>query len=96
MCSTGYNLEEIPKVTQDNLDFDRYEHYEALFDPSWVDPVGPRRKFKVQHKPKVTQAQIIARLADDLTDVELGFQTSYQLSKTILCYRVSSLSSLIS
>jgi RIO kinase 1 len=66
---------------KDDAYIDRYEYFEALFDPSWVDPIGQQRKRKTNHKPKRTRSQIVADLADDTTDVELGFNTTYQPSR---------------
>ena len=60
-------------MVQDDVTIDKYELYEALFDPAWAEPHGRQRK-KVNHQPKRSQAQILAELTDDLSDVDLGFQ----------------------
>jgi RIO kinase 1 len=59
---------------------DRYDSYEERYDPDWQAPVA-RSRFKANHKPKKSQQQILAELTDDLSDVELGFETTYQPSR---------------
>ena len=67
-------------MTQEDVYLDDYEYYEALFDPSWENPNG-RRKPKDRHVPKKTQTQVITGLTDDLSDVDLGFSTTYRPSR---------------
>jgi RIO kinase 1 len=59
---------------------DRYERYEELYDPAAAAAAGRNAVRKGMHKPKKAQAQILAELTDDLSDVELGFQTTYSPS----------------
>jgi RIO kinase 1 len=66
---------------EDNSSIDKYELYEALFDPAWPDPRGWQRKRKANHKPKKSNRQILAGLTDDLSDVNLGFDTTYRPSR---------------
>ena len=68
-------------MVQDEVTIDKYELYEALFDPEWGELVEPQRKRKANHKPKKSHGEILAELADDLSDVELGFNTTYRPSK---------------
>jgi RIO kinase 1 len=66
-----------PTVTNNNIYSDKYEHYEELFNPLNTDrQARRRRKPKVNHKPKKSQKQIIAEVADT-TGVEGGFNTTY-------------------
>lgn len=67
-------------MVQDDLTIEKYELYEALFDPAWAESPRRQRK-KGNHKPKKPQAQILAELTDDLSDVELGFHTTYRPSR---------------
>lgn len=62
------------------LYLDKYEYYEELYDPDWQAPVS-RSRVKANHKPKKLQAEILAELTDDLSDVELGFETTYRPSR---------------
>jgi RIO kinase 1 len=59
---------------------DKYEYYEELYDPDWQAPVA-RSRIKANHKPKKPQDQILAELTDDLSDVELSFETTYRPSR---------------
>jgi len=57
---------------------DKYESYEALFDPMRNDRQARRkRKPKVKHTPKKSQHEIVAELAQT-TGLEGGFKTTYQ------------------
>jgi RIO kinase 1 len=58
----------------------KYEYYEEQYDPDWRAPVA-RSKIKANHKPKMSRQQILAELTDDLSDVELGFETTYRPSR---------------
>ncbi len=78
-------------MTSDDSYLDKYERYEDLFDPA---PVGATRRngmWKGVHKPKKRQEQILAELTDDLSDVELGFQTTYVPSRHEQGWLLSSL-----
>ena len=69
-------------MMQDDVSTDRYEQYEALFDPLWVDPTAARRrKPRVRQMLKKSHQEIVAQLTDDLDDVDLGFQPTYRPSK---------------
>ncbi|MBN1657122.1 MAG: hypothetical protein JXA93_01910 [Anaerolineae bacterium] len=63
----------------DDVYLDEYEQYEEMFDPHVA--VATRWRRKADHKPKKTRDEILAALTDDLTDVELGFETTYKPSK---------------
>jgi len=78
-------------VTEENLDIEHYERYEALYDPSWVDPLGRRGKTKPKRQPKTSRDQIVADLTDDTTDVDLGFDTTYRPSRYEQSWLLSSL-----
>jgi RIO kinase 1 len=67
-------------VMQDDAYIDKYEYYEALFDPAWEE-THRRQRRKTNHKPKKPRGQILAELTDDLADVLLGFQTTYRPSR---------------
>jgi RIO kinase 1 len=67
-------------VVQDDQTIDKYELYEALFDPAWAESHG-RQRAKGNHKPKKSPDEILVELTDDLSDVELGFNTTYRPSK---------------
>ncbi len=57
---------------------DKYESYEALFDPMQNDRQARRkRKPKVKHTPKKAQHEVVAELAET-TGLEGGFKTTYQ------------------
>ena len=57
--------------------WDKYESYEALFDPMQNDRQARRkRKPKVKHTPKKAQHEIVAELAET-TGLEGGFNTTY-------------------
>ncbi|MGD8624269.1 MAG: RIO1 family regulatory kinase/ATPase [Anaerolineae bacterium] len=59
---------------------DEYEYYEEIYDPAAVPRNGGRRP-RADHKPKKTEQEILAELTDDLSDVELGFETTYRPSR---------------
>lgn len=57
---------------------ERYEDYEADFDPMRYDRQARRkRKPKVVHTPKKSKWEVIAEIADT-AGLEAGFQTTYQ------------------
>jgi RIO kinase 1 len=61
--------------------WDKYESYEALFDPMQNDRQARRkRKPKVKHTPKKAQHEIVAELAET-TGLEGGFNPTYQPSR---------------
>ena len=64
---------------RDDTYIDKYERYEEQYDPDWQASVA-RSRTKANHKPKKSQRQILAELTDDLSDVELGFETTYRPS----------------
>ncbi len=77
-------------MTTDDVTIDKYEVYEALFDPLWVDPSAQHRR-KANHQPKKGRSEIIAELADDTSDVNLGFETTYRPSRHEAGWLLSSL-----
>jgi len=76
-------------VTQEDLTIDKYEQYEMLFDPAWSEPYRRPRK---QRNQKL-RAQVLAELTDDLSDVDLGFNTTYRPSRYEEGWLLSSLQS---
>jgi RIO kinase 1 len=76
-------------VIQEDVTIDEYEYYEALYDPSGGSPSSQRRK--ADHQPKMTRSQIIAELTDDVGEVDLGFNTTYQPSRYESGWLLSSL-----
>jgi RIO kinase 1 len=59
---------------------DEYEYYEAIYDPSWVAPKqrrGPKRRRATQE----ARSQVITQLTDDLSDVDVGYNTTYRPSR---------------
>jgi RIO kinase 1 len=77
-------------VTTDDVTIGKYEYYEALFDPLWVDPNAQHRR-KANHVPKKVRSQIVSDLADDTSDVDLGFETTYRPSRHEAGWLLSSL-----
>ena len=64
-------------LIHDNLDQDRFDHYEEQFNPIYTDRKARRkRKPRVNHKPKKDDSQIIAEIADT-RGIEGGFTTTY-------------------
>jgi len=59
---------------------DEYEYYEEMYDPDWRAPVA-RSRVKANHRPKKSERQVLAELTDDLSDVDLGFETTYRPSR---------------
>jgi RIO kinase 1 len=73
---------------------DKYEYYEQVFDPLWWGPEARGQyKPKANHVPKKSRAQILAELTDDMIDVDLGFETTYQPSRYEQGWLLSSLQS---
>ncbi len=79
-------------MMQDDVPIDKYEYYEELFDPEWVN-YRLQHRSRANHRPKKTHSQILAGLADDTSDVELGFSTTYQPSRHEEGWLLSSLQS---
>jgi RIO kinase 1 len=77
-------------VTNDDVSIDKYEQYEAMFDPVGAGS-EMRHRPKANHKPKKTNSQIIAALTDEISEVELGFITTYQPSRYESGWLLSSL-----
>lgn len=65
----------------DDVYLDEYEQYEEIYDPQQAVAVSARARKKANHKPKKTRDEVLAALTDDLTDVYLGFETTYKPSK---------------
>jgi RIO kinase 1 len=77
-------------VVQEDVTTDKYEYYEALYDPP-LGTLGRQHRSKGKHEPKKSRAQILAELTDDLADVELGFHTTYRPSRHEQGWLLSSL-----
>ncbi len=77
-------------MIQEDLYIDKYEQYEALYDPEWVDDTA-WPKPAANRKAKKDQGQIIAELTDDTGDVDLGFRTTYRPSRYESGWLLSSL-----
>jgi RIO kinase 1 len=61
--------------------YEQYEAYEDLFDPIFFDRQARRkRRVKANHRPKATEAEIVAKTADTI-GLEAGLQISYQPSR---------------
>jgi RIO kinase 1 len=58
---------------------DEYEEYQAAYDPSWTDPRIVRHR--TRHKVRKAPNEILAALTDDLSDVQMAFETSYRPSR---------------
>ena len=79
-------------MTQKRQVFDKYQHWEELFDPEGSERRSrQRRKPAANHVPKKTRDQIIAELTDDLADVDLSFHTTYRPSRYEAGWLLSSL-----
>jgi RIO kinase 1 len=64
-------------MNQYDDDMDRYESYEAQFDPLLYDRKTRRkRRPKTRHMPKKSESEIVAAAAETI-GMEGGFQTSY-------------------
>lgn len=75
-------------MIEDDVNIDRYEYFEALYDPSWTEPAS---RPKANHRPKMTRSQIIAAMTDEVGEVDLGFRTTYQPSRYESGWLLSSL-----
>jgi RIO kinase 1 len=80
-------------VSQEDVYMDKYEQYEALYDPSWSAPAARQSKRDPNHRPKKSRSEILSDLTDDLSDVELGFETTYRPSRHEEGWLLSSLHS---
>jgi RIO kinase 1 len=67
-------------VFGDDVYLDEYEQYEEIYDPHAAG-AAMRSRRKANHKPKKSRDEVLSALTDDLTDVELGFETTYTPSK---------------
>ena len=74
---------------QENLPFDKYEQYEALWDPEWTGHRATRRL--ASHRSKKSEREIVSALTDDLSDVSLAFETTYHPSRYEEAWLLSSL-----
>jgi RIO kinase 1 len=72
----------------DELDaeMDEYAYYEELFDPT-----RGRRKPRANPKPRQSHKEIAEALADDISGLEGGFETSYRPSRYETTWLLSSL-----
>ena len=60
---------------------DKYESYEAQFDPVRTDRKARRsRKPKARHTPKKPNGAVVAELVDETAELEGGFTTTYRPS----------------
>ena len=78
-------------MNQKHQVYDKYQHWEELFDPRAREERPRRRKPAGNHIPKKTRDQIIGELTDDLADVDLGFDTTYRPSRYEAGWLLSSL-----
>jgi RIO kinase 1 len=83
-------------MIQDDTYADRYEYYEALFDPLWTGAQArPRNAGDSGQAPRRSRGQIIAELTDDMADLDLGFHTTYRPSRYEEGWLLSSLRAFI-
>lgn len=75
-------------MTDTDSYIDKYEYYEEVYTPARTRQT---RRLKPGHRPKQTQAQAIAELTDDTTDVDLGFDPTYRPSRYEAGWLLSSL-----
>jgi RIO kinase 1 len=68
-------------VDSEDTYFDKYEEYAELFDPMLTDRQAHRHRPKARHKAKRTGRQIVTELADDVSGLEGGFDTTYRPSR---------------
>jgi RIO kinase 1 len=71
----------------------KYEHYEALFDPTWAQRQTPRLRPKAKHVVKKSASEMIAEMTDEVVDVQATFETTYRPSRYEEGYLLSSLAS---
>ena len=67
-------------MIQEDFTIDKYEEYEAMYDPEWVDDTA-WPKSVANRNAKKDRGQIIAELTDDTGGVDLGFRTTYRPSR---------------
>jgi RIO kinase 1 len=80
-------------VSQEDVYIDKYEYYEAIYDPSPATVLAGQRRRDPNRRPKKSKSEIVADLTDDLSDVDLGFETTYQPSRHEEGWLLSSLHS---
>ena len=80
-------------MSQDDVYIDKYEYYEALYDPAWSAPATRQARRDANHRPKKAKSEILSELTDDLSDVKLGFETTYRPSRHEEGWLLSSLHS---
>ncbi|TFG70053.1 MAG: hypothetical protein E4H27_06440, partial [Anaerolineales bacterium] len=73
-----YDYEEMGKDLSDTSD--KYDDYEALFDPQKANRRLGRRQ-QPHHTPKIQPSEIIEDLAEDPQGLEGGFNPTYQPSR---------------
>lgn len=72
--------------------YDKYGHYEDLFDPMQLDRQARRqRKPKPHHEPKKDEEEILDELAEHLVELEGGFNPTYSPSRYEATWLISSL-----
>ncbi len=75
------NTQDYEEIGKDLSDVsDKYDRYEALFDPLKANQRLGRRQ-QPHHKPKIQPTQIINGLAEDPQGLEGGFNPTYQPSR---------------
>lgn len=68
--------------TYDYENIDKYDQYEALFDPLRANQrLGRQRRQQPHHTPKIQPSEIIEDLAEDPQGLEGGFNPTYQPSR---------------
>ena len=65
--------------SNDTYYIDKYEQYEQLYDPDWES--GDVHRKTPSHKPKKSESEILAELADERIGLEGGLEISYQPSE---------------
>ena len=71
---------------------DKYEGFAAQFDPVLTDRRARRsRKPKARHTPKKPHDALVTELADEVAELEGGFETAYQPSRYESAWLLSSL-----
>jgi RIO kinase 1 len=69
-------------MIHDDTYLDKYEVYEALFDPLWTGAQAGRVRARDPRRAlRRAESQIVAELTDDMADLELGFRTTYRPSR---------------
>ncbi len=81
-------------MIEDDRYLDKYECYEALFDPLWAGPQARRARTRPTKGARAKlRSQAIAELTDDMADLELGFRPTYRPSRYEEGWLLSSLRS---